>query len=131
MKNKKNLSREELEINKRIEEKKIRPVLIPRIKTLKDILKYQLCSEIIRYKNDNSLVQNDIAKTLMVNKSEVSKLFSYNLAEFSTDRLLGMVETLMKAGANINLEVIFEEVKKKTSDLDKKIKRNRKLDYSI
>jgi hypothetical protein len=57
-----------------------------------------------------------------VNKSEISKIFSYQLGEFSTDRLLGMVEALMKSGADIRLETIFDEVKKKVAGLDKKIR---------
>ena len=122
MKNKKNLSREEIEISKRIESGEIRPVHIPRLRTSTDILKYQLCSEIIKYKKEKEITQNDIAMAINVNKSEISKIFSYQLGEFSTDRLLIMVEALMKSGADIRLENIFEEVKKKVAGLDKKIR---------
>ena len=121
MKNK-NLSHEENQINKKIESGEIKPVQIPRLKTSTDILKYQLCSEIIKYKKDKELRQNDIAMAIDVNKSEISKVFSYQLEEFSTERLLGMVEALIKSGADIRLESIFEEVKKKAAGLDKKIR---------
>lgn len=121
MKNK-NLSHEENQINKKIESGEIRPVQIPRFRTSTDILKYQLCSEIIKYKKDKELRQNDIALAIDVNKSEISKVFSYQLEEFSTERLLGMVEALIKSGADIRLESIFEEVKKKAAGLDKKIR---------
>jgi len=121
MKNK-NLSHEENQINKKIESGEIRPVQIPRLRTSTDILKYQLCSEIIKYKKDKELRQNDIALAIDVNKSEISKVFSYQLEEFSTERLLGMVEALIKSGADIRLESIFEEVKKKAAGLDKKIR---------
>jgi|GEM_PF-2604522 len=121
MKNK-NLSQEENQINKRIESGEIKPVQIPRLKTSTDILKYQICSEIIKYKKEKDLRQNDIAKAIDVNKSEISKIFSYQLAEFSPERLLGMVETLIKSGADIRLESIFEEVKNKVAGLDKKIR---------
>jgi predicted XRE-type DNA-binding protein len=121
MKNK-NLSHEENQINKKIESGEIKPVQIPRFRTSTDILKYQLCSEIVKYKKDKELRQNDIALAIDVNKSEISKVFSYQLEEFSTERLLGMVEALIKSGADIRLESIFEEVKKKAAGLDKKIR---------
>ncbi len=121
MKNK-NLTHEENLINKKIESGEIKPVQIPRLRTSTDILKYQLCSEIIKYKKDKELRQNDIAMAIDVNKSEISKVFSYQLEEFSTERLLGMVEALIKSGADIRLESIFDEVKKKAAGLDKKIR---------
>lgn len=122
MKNKKSLSREEIEINKKINAGEINPVHVPRFKTSTEILKYQLCSEIIKYKKEKELTQNDIAKALEVNKSEISKIFSYRLGEFSTERLLSMVEALIISGADIRLESIFDEVKKKAVNIDKKIR---------
>lgn len=127
MKNK-DLYPEEKKINKRIESGDIQPVKIPRLRTSTDILKYQLCAEIIKYKQFKDLQQNDIARAIDVNKSEVSKIFSYQLEEFSTERLLGMIEALIKSGADIRLEIIFDEVKKKVADLDKKIRKLSKID---
>ncbi len=121
MKNK-NLSHEENQINRKIDSGEIKPVQIPRLRTSSDILKYQLCSEIIKYKKDKDLRQNDIAMAIDVNKSEISKVFSYQLEEFSAERLLGMVEALIKSGADIRLENIFEEARKKVAGLDKKIR---------
>lgn len=131
MKNKKNMSREEIEISEKIESGNIRPVHIPRLRTATDILKYQLCSEIIKYKKERELTQNDIANTLEVNKSEISKIFSYRLEEFSTDRLLHMIEKLMKSGADISLENIFDEVRKKVASFDKKIKKKATLSTDL
>lgn len=131
MKNKKNLTTEEIEINKKIKSGEIRPVHIPRLKTSTDILKYQLCSEIIKFKNEKEITQNHIAMAINVNKSEISKIFSYHLTEFSTERLLSMVEALIKSGADIRLENIFEEVKKKVASLDKKIRPNGKVEATI
>lgn len=125
MKNK-YLSREEIQINKMIESGEIQPIHIPRLITATDILKYHLCSEIIQYKKDNELLQNDIALAIKVNKSEVSKIFSYQLDEFSTERLLGMIEDLIKGGAEIRLENVFDEVRKKVADLDKRIRPKKK-----
>lgn len=131
MKNKNNLSREEIKINKKIESGKIKPVHIPSLKTSTNILKYQLCSEIIKYKKEHEITQNAIAETIGVNKSEISRIFAYQLEEFSADRLLGIIETLMKMGADIRLETIFEEVRKKVSSLDKKIRLQRKSEAQI
>ncbi len=125
MKNK-HLSYEEIQINKMIESGEIQPIHIPRVITATDILKYQLCSEIIKFKKDNELLQNDIALAINVNKSEISKIFSYQLDEFSTERLLGMLENLIKGGAEIRLESVFEEVRKKVADLDKKLRNKKK-----
>ncbi len=118
----KKLSNQEKKINKRIESGEITPVRIPRHKSSTEIIKYQLCSEIIKYKKENDLLQKDIAEAIRVNKSEISKIFSYQLEEFSTERLFDMVEVLIKRGAGIRLETIFEEVKKKASDLDKRMR---------
>lgn len=123
MKKEKYFSLEELEINQRVKSGEIRPVRIPRLKNMSDILKFQLCSEIIRYKKDNDLTQNDIAEMMKVNKSEVSKIFSYQLEEFSSDRLLGMIELLIQVGADIQWESLFNEVKNKISSLNKNKKR--------
>lgn len=122
------LSSEEKEINRKVEAGIIKPVHIPRLITANDILKYQLCSAIIKYKNENQLKQSDIATTIEINKSEISKICSYQLSEFSTERLLGMIEDLIKSGASISLENLFEEVRNKVVSLDQKIKRKRKIE---
>lgn len=130
MSNKK-LSQVEIQINKKIESGAIKPVRIPRLRTSTEILKFQLCSEIIKYKKEKELLQNDIASAIDVNKSEISKVFSYQLDEFSAERLLGMVEALIKSGADIRLESIFEEVKKKAAGLDKKLRPRAKVEFRI
>ncbi len=37
-----------------------------------------------------------------------------------------MIEELIKAGAEIRLESVFEEVRKKVADLDKKLRQKKK-----
>lgn len=91
----------EKEINDAVNEGKIRPVFIPRIKTVVDMVKFQLCSEIIRYKKDMNLKQVDIAEIVGLNKSEVSRIFSYQMFDFSSDRLIGIIEALNERGAGI------------------------------
>lgn len=106
-------SREEKRINELVSSGKIKPIGIPRLVTSAEILKYELCSSIIDYKYKRNLKQADIAQVLKLNKSEVSKIFSYQLEEFSAERLLSLTEDLIKSGAQINLEFIFKEVSKK------------------
>jgi len=99
---------------------KIKPVRIPRLITSAEILKYELCSSIIDYKSKSNLKQSDIAQALQLNKSEVSKIFSYQLEEFSAERLLGITEYLISKGAGINLESVFDETRKKVKVLQAK-----------
>ncbi|MCK5074441.1 MAG: XRE family transcriptional regulator [Bacteriovoracaceae bacterium] len=116
---------DERELDKSIENGDISPVYIPRFATLSDIIKYHFCNEIIRYKKTNELKQKDIAKMIDVNKSEVSKLFSYNLKEFSQERLLGFIEVLIGRGADIDLEKTWNQIKKQSKKLTKKIRAQR------
>lgn len=120
------LSEEEKEINAKIDAGIIVPLNMPWIITPTDILKYQLCTEIIRFKKRKELMQIDLAKMLDINKSEISKICSYNLSEFSSDRLIGMIETLQKLGAEINLSYVFTEVSKRIILLAKKNKAEKK-----
>ena len=95
---------DEKELDKQIDSGKIKPVHIPQFASFSEIEKFQLCTEIIKYKKANNLKQKDIADVIDVNKSEVSKLFSYNLKEFSQERLLGFIELLIEHGAVIDMD---------------------------
>ena len=117
---KKYLSSDEQKINQRIEAGEISPVKVPRLRNSVEILKYQLCSEIIRYKNTKVLRQNEVALLLGLDKSEVSKIFSYRLEAFSSERLLGLLEALNETGADIKLEKVFTDVAARMAALDRK-----------
>lgn len=116
-----NLDPDEKELNKRIEEGDIKPVHLPKLDTFSEIEKYQFCTEIIRYKKSNNLKQKDIGAILNLHKSEVSKLFSYNLKEFSQERLLSFIQALLLHGANINMDAAYEQIRKKSAKLQKKL----------
>lgn len=121
--NKKNyLSKEEIEINKKVESGEIKSVHIPRMKSSANIMKYMLCSEIIKYKNQSGLTQSEIGAAIEINKSEISKICSYQLEFFSIERLLGMVESLIHQGANIHLNTIFNEASKRAAALERDMK---------
>lgn len=114
----------EEELERRIAEGEVEPVFVPKLATLSDIVKYQYCSLIIKFKKDNNLKQKDIAEQIDLNKSEVSKLFSYQLKEFSQDRLIGFVEILIRKGARINLSEAFAKIDKQSKKLQKKLEKD-------
>lgn len=116
----------EKEINNAVKEGTISPVFIPRNKTVVDILKFQLCSEIIKFKKNMDLKQIDIAGMVGLDKSEVSKIFSYQLSGFSSDRLIGIIETINEKGGKISFEAIFSELELKVTMLNKNNKSIRK-----
>jgi len=101
----------------------VKPVHLPVIHSISDVVKYQFCSEIIAYKKSMNLQQNDIAQIIDVNKSEVSKLFSYELSKFSQERLIHFVELLISHGAKINLDHVWDKVKIQSRRLQKKLQR--------
>lgn len=113
------LSQEEIEINEMIESGLIQPLHMPREITPIVILKYQLCSEIIKYRNKKDFKQIDLANIVKLNKSEISKICSYQLDQFSTERLIGIIETLIKTGARISLATVFEEASVRVAKLEK------------
>tara|TARA_R110002072_G_scaffold534_8_gene4297 strand:- start:51014 stop:51415 length:402 start_codon:yes stop_codon:yes gene_type:complete len=114
----------EEELEERIAKGEIEPVFVPRITSMSDIGKYQYCNLIIKYKKENNLKQKDIADKIDLNKSEVSKLFSYQLKEFSQDRLIGFVEVLIRKGAKIDLTEAYIKIEKQSKRLQKKLEKD-------
>lgn len=121
MKNDKTTIFDEAELDQDIEQGKIKPVDLPEFSNFSEIEKYQFCTEIIRFAKSKNLKQKDISEMLGINKSEVSKLFSYNLKEFSQERLLGFIHRLLELGAEINLVKAYMDISKHCSNLQKKI----------
>lgn len=117
---------DEKELDKKIADGEVSPIHLPKFTSLSDIIKFQFCTEIIKFKKLKGLKQKDIATMINVNKSEVSKLFSYNLKEFSQERLISFVETLILEGAKINLEDAWNQIKKHSKKLEKKMKSRKK-----
>ena len=110
-------------VDKQIEKGEIAPVQIPQFVSISEIVKFQFCTEIIQYKKRENLKQIDIAEIIDVNKSEVSKLFSYNLKEFSQERILSFIEALLAHGADINLDTSWDQIKSKSKKLGPKLGR--------
>lgn len=112
----------EVELEKKIKSGEVRPVFIPKKVSFTDIIKYQFCTDIILYAKDKKLRQVDIALMINVNKSEISKLFSYNLKEFSQERILGFIEVLISQGAKFNMEKSWDEIKIQSKKLERRLK---------
>jgi predicted XRE-type DNA-binding protein len=112
---------DEKKMDKKIKAGDINPIHIPGIANLSDVVKYQFCSDIIYFKKINNLKQIELASLLKINKSEISKLCSYNLKEFSQERLIGFVEMLILMGADIDLQDSLEKIKIRSKKIQKKL----------
>jgi len=108
---------DEEEIDELIRKGIIKPVHLPKVHNISNIIKYAFCSEIIRYKANNGLLQSDIANLLKINKSEVSKLFSYQLKSFSQERIISFVEIMIQHGVEVNLIALWEDIKQRSASL--------------
>lgn len=113
---------DELDLNNRIKSGEVTPVIIPRFSTTTEIIKYHFCSVIIQFKNENGLRQKDMAELLEINKSEVSKLFSYSLKEFSGERIFSFVDTLISKNSKVDLSHTWDQIKKQSEKLQKRLK---------
>jgi predicted XRE-type DNA-binding protein len=113
---------DEKDLDQKITTGKLLPVTIPAFVSFSEIEKYQFCSEIIKFKKNNDLTQKDISLMLEINKSEVSKLFSYQLKEFSQERLLGFLQTLIQKGAKISMDNVWDQIKNHSRKLERKIR---------
>jgi predicted XRE-type DNA-binding protein len=115
---------DEQKLDRSIKDGSVDPVYVPQFASLSDIAKYHYCNLIVKYKKSQNLRQKDIALLLGLNKSEVSKLFSYKLKEFSQERILGFVEELIKRGARINLSGAFVKIEKQSKRLQNKLEKD-------
>lgn len=113
---------DELELDQKIAVGDVMPAHIPRFASTSEIVKYQFCNLIIKYKKENNLKQKDIAEIINVDKSEVSKLFSYDLKKFSGERIFGFVDALITSGADLDLGAAWNAIKKQSSILHAKLK---------
>lgn len=56
--------------------------------------RWDLCQKFVRYKRENDLTLEEIAKSLGIDKGKVSKILRHRIDEFSTDRLIGYLQEL-------------------------------------
>lgn len=56
--------------------------------------RWDLCQKFVRYKRENDLTLEEIARSLGIDKGKVSKILRHRIDEFSTDRLIGYLQEL-------------------------------------
>ena len=57
-------------------------------------IKYSICEHFVVYMRDHDISQQELAETLGINKSLVSKIVHYHFDEFTIDRLLTYLSAL-------------------------------------
>lgn len=60
-----------------------------------DRLKHRLCREVLMFKHTRELSNEDMAKMLDVDKSEVSKIINYHIDRYTIDRLYRLTLKLL------------------------------------
>ena len=68
--------------------------LLPKNASKGDVLKYELCKKFVIYKNQNKMMQKDLAEELDIDSALVSKILNYHIEEFTVDRLLSLLVKL-------------------------------------
>jgi len=62
--------------------------------TRADQVKFRICEQIIKFKNEHKLTQKELAERLGENEALISKVVRYRFDEFTIDRLLKFVTVL-------------------------------------
>jgi predicted XRE-type DNA-binding protein len=57
-------------------------------------LRWDICQGILKFKNDHNMTQDELAKAMGIDKSKVSKILHHRIKEFSTDRLIKLLQGL-------------------------------------
>ena len=69
-------------------------LMLPEKATPLEKFRWDLCQKFVRYKRENDLTLEEIAKSLGIDKGKVSKILRHRIDEFSTDRLIGYLQEL-------------------------------------
>lgn len=76
--------------------------LLPENASKVDFVRYSLCEKFVIYKNSNNITQRELAKTIGINESLMSKILHYHFEEFTIDRLLKYLTAIYP---NVNLKI--------------------------
>src|SRR3954453_2825074 len=68
---------------------------LPRNATSLQKVKYELCKQILIYKQDNNLSVEEIAERINLTTSETKDIFFYHIDYFTLDRLITYAERLL------------------------------------
>ena len=86
---------------------------LPRNATALQKTKYELCKQILIYKQDNNLSTEEVAEKINLTSSETKDILYYHIDCFTLDRLITYTEKLLSP-LEIKLKV---EVKKENSNV--------------
>ena len=81
---------------------------LPENATALEKAKYEICRQIVAYKQDNNLSTLEIAKKINLTNSETQDILFYHIDYFTLDRLLTYAERLFSTS---EVKVIFEPKK--------------------
>jgi predicted XRE-type DNA-binding protein len=87
---------------------------LPESPTSLQVVKFEICQEILGYKQDNKLTREQVAERMGISKAETEDILFCHIEEFTLDRLLTYASGLLDP---LQVKVILEP--KKTSLHDK------------
>ena len=59
-----------------------------------DHFRWEICQQILKYKQDNDITQRELSSTLNMDESEISRVLHHRIEKVSTDKLAGMIQKL-------------------------------------
>ena len=68
--------------------------LISKNATALEKLRWSICQEFVRYLNDNSLKNYEMAEELGIDAGDMSKILNHRIEKFSTDKLLELLQLI-------------------------------------
>jgi predicted XRE-type DNA-binding protein len=68
--------------------------IVPNDAPVVDLIKRDMCAELIIYKREHNLNQRELSQKLEISEALVSKLLRYHFDEFTLDRLIRYLESL-------------------------------------
>lgn len=89
-------SKKELdEVRKKLDKGEASFVLPPDANPV-DKTKYEMCKKFVVYKAKKNLTQKELAERIGIDQALVSKILHYQIAEFTTDRLIRYLSKIFK-----------------------------------
>jgi len=83
---------------------------LPENPTSLQVVKFEICQEILGYKLDHDLTRNQVAEKIGISKAEIEDILFCHIEEFTLDRLVEYASKLLDP---VQVKVILEQ--KKTS----------------
>ena len=81
---------------------------LPENPTTLQVVKFEICQEILGYKQDNKLTREQVAEKMDISKAETEDILFCHIEEFTLDRLVDYASKLLDP---IQVKVILEPKK--------------------